>query len=113
MASEKFAGGHGPLAFGLDSDNVQPAAAGCDAELIAVSDSDRPWNSARSFGRYQGSKQDQSRSVEKGVGVRPRMQATNQVVNALRGPLPVNEAVLFREPGCIGRGAVGLRRLPR
>ena len=37
------------------------------------------------------------------------MQAANQVVNALCGPLPVNEAVLFREPGRIGRGAVGLR----
>ena len=55
------------------------------------------------------SDQDQATAAKKAERVRPRMQSADQVVDADRGPAPVDHAVGFRQPGRVGRRRIVLR----
>jgi len=112
MAGEELTRAHRTLALGLNVRHAKASGTGRDDQAIAVGFDDRSRLQAAVAGSVdEGAEQDEPFGSQKTEGMRPWMQAANQVVNAGRRPLPVDGAIVLREPVRVGRETIVLRRL--
>src|SRR6266446_1540604 len=101
MTRRKITSGHWPAPLRLYFDDGELfAITRCDVDRVRSNADDRAWlklwRAARTFQVRERAPHDQPRTVEKRVGVRPRIEPAHSIVNRQRRLRPVDQPLFLR-----------------
>src|SRR5262249_4202013 len=107
VTGQELAGGHRPLALGLDLANAQGTGPRGDDEVIAICGENSPrqgnrppyhLRGFRGVRGLRGAADDETASPEKRKGVGPGVEPPHEIVNARGRPAPVDDPVFLLQP---------------